>query len=60
MLEKHRATLGGALHAITTRAYSSAYNEMPSTKVYGESAPDDGKKAFVANRFRVVQRRYHV
>lgn len=54
LLEKHRATLEGALHAITTRGYWS------SPKAYGESAPDDGKKAFVANRFRVVQRHYHV
>jgi hypothetical protein len=47
-LEKHRATLDGALNAIHTRGYWSAYNEMPSPKVYGETAPDDGKKAFEA------------
>ena len=46
LLEKHRATLEGALNAIATRGYWSAYNEMPSPKAYGETAPDDGKKAF--------------
>jgi phenylacetic acid degradation protein paaN len=46
LLDKHRATLEGALNAIATRGYWSAYNEMPSPKVYGETAPDDGKKAF--------------
>jgi phenylacetic acid degradation protein paaN len=46
LLEKHRATLEGALNAIHTRGYWSAFNEMPSPKVYGETAPDDGKKAY--------------
>ncbi|WP_265945746.1 phenylacetic acid degradation protein PaaN [Dechloromonas sp. A34] len=46
LLEKHRATLDGALNAIHTRGYWSAFNEMPSPKVYGETAPDDGKKAY--------------
>ena len=45
LFEKHRATLDGALNAIRTRAYWSAYNEMPSPKVYGETAPEDGKRA---------------
>ncbi|MBU3696125.1 phenylacetic acid degradation protein PaaN [Dechloromonas sp.] len=49
LLDKHRATLDGALNAIATRGYWSAYNEMPSPKVYGETAPDDGKKAFEAH-----------
>ncbi|NJD24483.1 MAG: phenylacetic acid degradation protein PaaN [Betaproteobacteria bacterium] len=49
LLEKHRATLEGALNAIATRGYWSAYNEMPSPKAYGETAPDDGKKAFEAH-----------
>ena len=35
LLEKHRATLEGALNAIHTRGYWSAYNEMPSPKAYG-------------------------
>ena len=46
LLEKHRATLEGALNAIHTRGYWAAYNEMPSPRAYGETAPDDGKRAF--------------
>lgn len=46
LFEKHRATLEGALEAIRTRAYWSAYSEMPSPKVYGERAADEGKLAF--------------
>mgnify|MGYP002142570506 FL=1 len=49
LFEKHRATLDGALNAIATRAYWSAYNEMPSPKTYGETAAEDGKKAFEAH-----------
>jgi len=49
LLDKHRATLDGALEAIRTRGYWSAYNEMPSPKSYGETAADDGKAAFSAH-----------
>ncbi len=49
LLEKHRALLDGALDAIRTRGYWSAFNEMPSPKTYGETAADDGKKAFDAH-----------
>jgi hypothetical protein len=49
LLEKHRATLEGALNAIHTRGYWAAYNEMPSPKTYGETAAEDGKKAFEAH-----------
>ncbi len=49
LLEKHRATLEGALNAIHTRGYWSAYSEMPSPKAYGETAAEDGKKAFEAH-----------
>ena len=49
LLEKHRATLDGALNAIHTRGYWSAYNEMPSPKVYGDNAMADGKAAFTAH-----------
>ncbi len=58
LLDKHRATLDGALNAIQTRAYWSAYSEMPSPKVYGETAAEDGKKAFEAHlgqRFELDQ-----
>lgn len=49
LFEKHRATLNCALEAIHTRSYWSAYNEMPSPKAYGETADQDGKKAFEAH-----------
>nr|WP_319564567.1 phenylacetic acid degradation protein PaaN [uncultured Rhodoferax sp.] len=49
LFEKHRAKLDSALNAIHTRGYWAAYNEMPSPKTYGETAPDDGKKAFEAH-----------
>ena len=49
LFEKHRAKLDAALNAIHTRGYWAAYNEMPSPKTYGETAPDDGKKAFEAH-----------
>lgn len=48
LFDKHRATLDGALNAIRTRGYWSAYPEMPSPKVYGETAQQDGKQAFDA------------
>ncbi len=49
LFEKHHAKLDSALNAIHTRGYWAAYNEMPSPKTYGETAPDDGKKAFEAH-----------
>lgn len=49
LFEKHRATLDGALQAIATRGYWSPYSEMPSPKVYGETAAADGKAAFDAH-----------
>jgi phenylacetic acid degradation protein paaN len=49
LLDKHRATLDGALEAIRTRGYWSAYDEMPSPKSYGETAAEDGKAAFGAH-----------
>ena len=45
---QHKATLDQALQAITTRGYWSAFSEMPSPKVYGETANADGKAAFDA------------
>lgn len=58
LLEKHRATLESALKAIATRGYWSPFAEMPSPKLYGENAPDEGKRAFEANlgkRFELDQ-----
>ena len=49
LFEKHQATLNGALAAIATRAYWSAYPEMPSPKLYGETALQDGQAAFQAH-----------
>ncbi len=49
LLDKHRATLDSALNAIATRGYWSPYSEMPSPKVYGETAAEDGKHAYEAH-----------
>jgi len=46
LFDKHRATLDAAVKAIHERTYWAAYAEMPSPKVYGETAMDDGKRAF--------------
>lgn len=46
LFDKHRATLDAAVDAIRCRGYWAAYSEMPSPKVYGETAMDDGKRAF--------------
>ncbi len=48
LFDKHHAKLDAARNAIHTRGYWAAYNEMPSPKTYGETAADDGKKAFEA------------
>jgi phenylacetic acid degradation protein paaN len=45
LLDKHRATLDGALDAIRTRGYWTPYPEQPSPKIYGETANEDGKAA---------------
>jgi phenylacetic acid degradation protein paaN len=52
LLEKHRATLDGALSAIRTRGYWTPYPEQPSPKVYGETASEDGKAAALAHAGR--------
>ena len=46
--DRHQALLQQATEAIATRGYWSAYTEMPSPKVYGETANDEGKAAFEA------------
>lgn len=48
LFETHRDTLDKALQAIRTRTYWSAYPEVPSGKIYGETAREDGQKAFEA------------
>ena len=46
MYEKHQALLQQAVAAIETRAYWSPYAESP--RAYGETAVEDGRKAFEA------------
>jgi phenylacetic acid degradation protein paaN len=50
LFARHRETLDGALDAIGTRGYFSAYPESPSPRVYGEMAAADGQAAFDATR----------
>lgn len=49
LFTKHEATLNQALVAIATRGYWSPFPEMPSPKVYGETASSDGEAAFKAH-----------
>jgi phenylacetic acid degradation protein paaN len=56
LLEQHRETLDGALAAIVSRQYFSAYSEVP--KAYGEEAGPAGLEAFRAHlgqRFELDQ-----
>lgn len=46
--ERHRKTLQAALDAAAKRDYWSAYSEIPSGKIYGETARDDGLAAYEA------------
>ncbi|MBX3374477.1 MAG: phenylacetic acid degradation protein PaaN [Phycisphaeraceae bacterium] len=58
LFERHRRVLDGALDAIVRRACWSAYPEVPSGKVYGETARDDGTRAFealIGHRFPLRQ-----
>lgn len=48
LFDKHQATLTAALDAIHTRGYWTPYPEMPSPRVYGETAHEDGKRAVEA------------
>ena len=48
LFECHRKTLDAAAAAIRSRTYWSAYPEIPSGKVYGETAKADGQAAFEA------------
>lgn len=45
---RHKALLDQAVETIHKRGYWSPFSEMPSPKAYGETANDDGKKAFEA------------
>jgi len=46
--ERHQALLEQATQAIAERGYWSPFTEMPSPRVYGETANADGKAAFEA------------
>lgn len=46
LFERHRSLLDKAVKAIRERTYWSAYPEVPSGKIYGETAKDDGEAAF--------------
>ncbi|KON81782.1 phenylacetic acid degradation protein PaaN [Azoarcus sp. PA01] len=48
LFEKHRATLDAAVQATRTRGFWTPYPEMPSPKVYGETANEDGQRAVEA------------
>ncbi|TWC77212.1 phenylacetic acid degradation protein paaN [Rhizobium sp. SJZ105] len=48
LFERHRPTLDAALEAAAKRDFWSAYPEVPSGKIYGETAKDDGFAAYEA------------
>lgn len=48
LFERHRPTLEAALQAAAKRDFWSAYPEVPSGKIYGETAKDDGLVAYKA------------
>jgi phenylacetic acid degradation protein paaN len=48
LFDHHRSTLEAAVKAVHERTFFSAYPEVPSGKIYGETAKDDGQKAFEA------------
>ncbi len=49
LFAKHEGLLQKALAAIETRGYWSPFAEMPSPKVYGETASAEGEAAFKAH-----------
>ncbi len=48
LFTKHDKTLRGAIAAIHSRTYWTPYPEVPSGKIYGETAREDGQAAFEA------------
>ncbi len=48
LFERHRPTLDAALEAAAKRDFWSPYPEVPSGKIYGETARDDGLAAYEA------------
>lgn len=57
-IDRHRDTLDKALAAIGSRDYWTPYPEIPSGRIYGETANADGRAAFEAKlgqRFEIDQ-----
>ena len=50
---RHETILNQALAAANARGYWSPFSEMPSPRVYGETANDDAKSSFDAQRGKV-------
>jgi phenylacetic acid degradation protein paaN len=50
LFARHRATLEAALAASRSRGFWSPYPELPSGKIYGETAKADAEAAFAALR----------
>ncbi|RDJ06741.1 phenylacetic acid degradation protein PaaN [Rhizobium grahamii] len=48
LFDRHQSTLASALKAAQERGYWSAYPEIPSGKIYGETAKDDGLASYNA------------
>src|SRR2546430_10773088 len=48
LFKRHRPTLEKALEVIRTREYWTPHPEVPSGSIYGETANEDGRKAFEA------------
>ena len=48
LFERHRETLEAAVTALRARTYWSAFAEVPSGRIYGETAKADGQAAFEA------------
>ncbi|MEK1872224.1 MAG: phenylacetic acid degradation protein PaaN, partial [Rhizobium altiplani] len=46
LFDRHQPTLAAALKAAQERGYWSAYPEIPSGKIYGETAKDDGLASY--------------
>jgi phenylacetic acid degradation protein paaN len=55
LFARHESVLQKAVAAIETRDYWSAFAEMPSPKVYGETASAEGEAAFKAHLNRTFE-----
>lgn len=48
LFERHRLLLDNAVSALAARGFWTPFSEIPSGRIYGESAKDDGLSAFQA------------